>query len=409
MDLNLVEIDRLLATWNQKIDAANQNLLELSDLSVYKQVAGMGNPPSNLAGITRQQVGAALTEIDRLFEQVELLNQTIDRARKLRQELSAFPSIFIDRDRLEEIQYLLTQASIQLPSIHQPLSQRDLLSPNLQIQAISVANLLASMISGFSTARDTLISVDRAWEKLASQSIAIDRELINIQQLVQELQVPIPPALIAVKTNFTNLQLEIDRDPLGVNDTFSQELLPLIDRTRQELATLSNQRQQLQAELIFARQRLVELQQLDRDSILANTESQAKIKHSLPIVPPLPPEELIAIEQWLTRLETNFQAGNIAPTQVGLRNWLNRVETATVAAQTALTANRLPLETRQELRGRLDALTAKAVAKRKAEDPILADLAIQAREKLYTSPTALDLAIDLVERYQQQLDRQLAC
>jgi hypothetical protein len=81
----------------------------------------------------------------------------------------------------------------------------------------------------------------------------------------------------------------------------------------------------------------------------------------------------------------------------------------TTAARAALAANRLPLDTRQELRGRLDALSAKALAKGKVEDAILADLAIRARQVLYTSPTALDLAMNLVESYEQRLNQQLAC
>ncbi len=409
MDLNLVAIDRLLADWSKKVDLANQNLLELSDLAAYQRVAGMGNPPTNLTGITQQRVSVALTEIDRLFEDLELLNLTIDRARRLRQELPALPSIFINVDRLQEIDRLLTQASIQLPSIQKALSQRDLVSSHLQFTSISAADLLARMSATFSTARDIFIAVDRAWTKLETELIATDRELSELHQLAKHLHVPISPALIAAQTNFTNLQAQIDRDPLGVSDTFTQNLAPLIARTRQELATLSRQRQQLQAEFTTAKQKLTQLQQLDRDSIAANTESNSKIVHSMPILSPLPPEELAAIDRWLARLETNFQAGEISPTQVGLTNWLNRIETYTGAAQAALVANRLPLDTRQELRGRLEALTAKAGAKGRAEDPMLADLVIQARQVLYTSPTALDLAIDLVDKYQQRLDRLLAC
>jgi hypothetical protein len=69
----------------------------------------------------------------------------------------------------------------------------------------------------------------------------------------------------------------------------------------------------------------------------------------------------------------------------------------------------LPIDTRQELRGRLDALTAKALAKGKAEEPVLTDLATQAREVLYSSPTDLDLAIDLVRQYERGLNQRLAC
>lgn len=74
-----------------------------------------------------------------------------------------------------------------------------------------------------------------------------------------------------------------------------------------------------------------------------------------------------------------------------------------------MSANRLPLDTRQELCGRLDALQAKAKAKGRVENSLLVDLAMRARETLFGAPTDLDLAIDLVGRYERELARLLAC
>ncbi len=111
----------------------------------------------------------------------------------------------------------------------------------------------------------------------------------------------------------------------------------------------------------------------------------------------------------MERLVAKFESGIIHPVRVGLTNWLAKVRADTIAAGAALRANRLPLDTRPELRGRLDALTAKALAKRQAEDPVLADLTARAREVLYTSPTDLNLAIDLVRKYEQSLNQRLTC
>ncbi len=406
MGLNLAQIDRLLSDWKQKVDTVNQNLLDLSDLSAYQRVAGTGNPPANLTGITQQRVGEALTLVDRLFEDLALLTDTIDRAKRLRQQL---PSLFISDESLQEIQQLLVGKSIQLSSSQTPLAQRDLLTTDRQLQSISPPDLLTRMSQNFTIARDTFVAVEQAWTELEGKLILYSQALIDLQQLARQLQIAVSPTLVAAHTNFTNLQLQIDRDPLGVDLASTQDLDPLINRTRQELATLGNQRQWLQTGFVTAKQRLAQLKQLQLDSIAATTESQAKIIHDFPIFPPLPAADIMEIEQWLVRLKAKYQAGTISSIQVGLTNWLNRVAAYTLTAQSALTANRLPLDTRQELRGRLDALTAKALAKGKAEDPILADLAIRARQVLYTNPTALELGTNLVERYQQCLDRQLAC
>jgi hypothetical protein len=406
MGLNLAQVDLLLNEWKHKVNAANQNLLDLSDLPAYQRVTGTGNPPTNLTGITQQRVAEALTAIDRLFEDMELLTATIDRARRLRQQL---PSLFVSDESLQEIHHLLTGNSIQLPTIQTPLAQRDLLSSSQQLSAISPTELIDGMMSAFTVARDTLVSVDDAWTELESKLIINHQSLIDLQQLAQQLQVPVSPALTAAQTNFANLQTQIDRDPLGVSYTFDRDLVPLINHTRHELETLSQQSQWLQTEFVTARQKLAKLRELNQAAMSAQVESQIRIKHNLPMFPQLPPQDLSEISQWLGRLEISFQAGTISAVQVGLTNWLNKMEAYTHTAQSALTANRRPIDLRDELRGRLDALTAKALAKGKAEDPVLADLAIRGRELLYSSPTALNPATELVRNYEQRLNQQLAC
>ncbi len=406
MGLTLAQLDRLLTDWQQKSGAANQNLLDLYDLPAYQRLSGMGNPPSNVTGITQQKASVALTAIERLFESLELLNQTLDRAQKLRRDL---PALFINDRQLLEIEQLLTTKSILLSSIQTPLAQRSLLSSNQQMQSVSLVELLDEMIANFMIARDTFVEVEIAWTELESKLIGTYQTLNELQQLAQKLQIATPALLIAAQADFIKLQSAIDRDPLAVNHTFTQNLTPLVNQIRQELTTLDQQRQQLQADFAIAPQKLQQLSQTNQDSITAHAESQSKIKHNLPMFSPLAIEEITELERWLDRLVAKFESGMIPPVRVGLTNWLNKTQAYTIAAQAALTANRLPLDTRQELRGRLDALTAKALAKGQAEDPVLTDLAAQARQVLYTSPTDLSLGIVLVRKYEQGLNQRLAC
>jgi hypothetical protein len=406
MGLTLAQIDRMLTDWQRKADIANQNLLDLSDLPAYQRLSGMGNPPSNVTGITQQQASMALTAIDRLFEDSEIFNQQIERAKKMRREL---PALFINDSQLREIEHIFMGMSIELPSIQTPLADRDLLSVNQQVRSISLAMLLDKMMLAFAIARDTFVAVDSAWTELESKLITIYQSWIELQKLVQQLQISPPSSLITIQTNFTNLQLEIDRDPLGINRTLIQDLIPLIDTARSELTTLDRQRQQLQSDLEIANRDLQQLNRLNRDAIAAYTDSQSKISHSLQLISPLPVEEIAELEQWLARLVAKFGSGTISAVRVGLTNWQHKVRAYLSVVESALAANRLPLDNRQELRGRLDALAAKALAKGKAEDPVLTALCIQARELLYASPTDLNLAIDLVREYERCLNQRLAC
>jgi hypothetical protein len=406
MGLTLAQIDRLLTDWQQKVDAANQNLIDLYDLPAYQRLSGRGNPPSNVIGMTQHRSSVALTAIDRLFEDIELLNQPIALARKLHREL---PNFFVTEQDLQAIERLLMGQSIQLSATHTPLAKRDLLSSSQQTLTISPAALLDSMMANFAVARDTLLAIDTAWIELESKLITAHQALIELQELAHKLQVGVPTSLVVAETKFTDLQLEIDRDPLGVNDTFTQDLLPLIEHGRSELVTFDRHRQQLIADFMTARQALDRLKHINREASDFYTETQAKIRHNFPIGIPLPDAEITELELWLERLSAKFVTGTIAPVRVGLTNWLDRIQAGTITAASALAANRLPLDTKQELRGRLDALCAKALAKGKVENPLLTDLAARARQVLYSSPTDLTVAIDLVREYERGLNQQLTC
>ena len=78
-------------------------------------------------------------------------------------------------------------------------------------------------------------------------------------------------------------------------------------------------------------------------------------------------------------------------------------EMATISASTALTANRAPLESRNQLRALLDAYQVKAARLGVVEDSRVAAIYDQAKTELYTAPTDLASAGELVRRYQQAI------
>ena len=73
------------------------------------------------------------------------------------------------------------------------------------------------------------------------------------------------------------------------------------------------------------------------------------------------------------------------------------------AARTQLEANRAPLQQRNEYRAMLDAYRVKASRLGVLEDPRISELYERAKELLYTAPTDLRQASELVRRYQLAL------
>jgi hypothetical protein len=92
-----------------------------------------------------------------------------------------------------------------------------------------------------------------------------------------------------------------------------------------------------------------------------------------------------------------------------LQEWTAIVERARLDNARATTLNRSVLEARDQLRGRLDAYLAKAYAVGLAEDGKVAAAHDEACRALYTAPTDLERARDLVERYQHAVSSSRRC
>src|SRR5262249_30886970 len=95
--------------------------------------------------------------------------------------------------------------------------------------------------------------------------------------------------------------------------------------------------------------------------------------------------------------------GMVRPVSIGLQNWNSAASECVSAIQKVHAASAGPLELRKELRGRLNALKAKAQAYRVEEDVNLRALAAEAERLLYSRPTPIDQADAAVASYQSYL------
>ena len=90
---------------------------------------------------------------------------------------------------------------------------------------------------------------------------------------------------------------------------------------------------------------------------------------------------------------------------MGLDNWNSAARSCVSDVQKIHAANTAPLELRNELRGRLNALKAKAQALSVEDDVGLRTAATEAEVLLFTRPTPIDRATDAVARYQALLNQ----
>ncbi|MBA3923067.1 MAG: hypothetical protein H0X31_15785 [Nostocaceae cyanobacterium] len=396
--MTLEEIDQLLAEWKNKVQLVGENLLDLQQLPTYQRLCGtLGYPKLELTGITAVRVLPVLAAMDEMFQQFDLLAQTIKQATNVRSSIVPF---FGADQKIAEIDELLSGVSIQLSVGQIPLAEKELLSGSQKVKAIAPAHLLQQMTNTFGVIRDVIISVDTAWTHLESQIEESQAQIryLEAQSASLGLNVTI---LNDVHTAIAINQQQLEQDPLSANIDFAQQIQQPLARLKKDLLQVVKAREKL----ALASDLLQQLQKFHTQTAATLRETQEKVSECN-LLQPLPPEAIAALSQWLTKLETKLAEGLVSPVMIGLDNWTVKASEYIRSEKHASEANSAFLHTRLELRGRLDALIAKALARGMVEDSSLTELAMRAKQLLYTRPTPLNQAAELVSRYEKRLNNQ---
>jgi len=398
--MTLREIDEALAAWKSRLEAAAQNLMDLQAEPTYRRLTGCsGVSQSAIAGITAAKLEPALREFSHLFECLDLLKATIERASALRHNL---PTLFGAEEKLHEIEDLLRSSSIHLPAVDVPLEQRSLLDGASNDVCISPAALLDGMVKTFQAAKDAVMAVDNAWSNLEPALAASSARIATLRTK------PLDAAQIAevdsANRALSTLRARVKADPLGASADLDTHIRPILDGVESALAAREQLRREIEQGLTAAHSQWDALVRLHGDAVDASHQARRKIAGAESLPAPIADGHLTGLHDWLDRLENKYAEGVVDPVAVGLRKWNAAAEECAAKEQTALAANRAPIETRNELRGRLDALKAKARARGVAEDDALAELARQAEGLLHTRPIALDRAAAAVAAYEKSLN-----
>ena len=216
---------------------------------------------------------------------------------------------------------------------------------------------------------------------------------------------PRPPELLGTEARIKQIRKEIDEDPLKARDAYATAIEPLLTRLRKELQEVIRVRNEAQQGMDKARELFRKLVDTNSQAVAAGIESQAKVAAGdLSLLrSAVEQATLDALSKWLDTLAAKIAEGQPKPVLIGLDRWNAQATQAMRTAELALAANQAPVAERRELRGRLQALKAKAQAIGLSERPELSDLASRAARLLYDTPTALAEARDLVRQFERSL------
>jgi hypothetical protein len=199
---------------------------------------------------------------------------------------------------------------------------------------------------------------------------------------------------------YERLSANLAADPLSIEPAQVDALEQAVEDARRELADLAGLRAEAAARVTAARALMGRVEGAQRDGETAHRLVLAKIAH--PAVP-VPRRALSDLAARLREIESLVERAEWTRVRDALAGWTGDATAELERALGIATANRAPIERRNHLRGLLKAYQGKARSRRLLEDCEIGELFRRAEHELYTAPTDLGAATELITRYQEVL------
>jgi len=378
------DLDQKLTRLREASEQVAGNLVEL-EIDSSRQLLDA----STLEGESAARWSAASEALTELWRRRELLEGVLERADKLRRSR-----------RNDELRQLLDGRSIELATAHVPLPDRKLLGNPQVAERCSPDELLARMSSSFDEVKTVLAQIGGAWETLIPRLDAARRLLQECSRLYDEVGGAGRRDLEATSRRLDALSVSVTTDPLSVSADDVDAVTTRLGALREQLDADAALKRGFESRILEARQLVERVRRAIADVQTAHEEVLAKIAGNAAPPPPRAPDELGAELVEITEVsgggdwrEARRLLGNLTANATSLLD----------DAERTLAANRAPIEARNEFRALLEAYQVKAARLGMLEDARLAEIFSQVQEALYTAPTDLATAAQLIRSYQQAL------
>jgi hypothetical protein len=393
MSLSLEDIDARIASLQAEIDTTGSSLAALDGDITLKLLAS-----AKLSGRTAAEWNAVSPDIPLLWGYYGALKDKVAEVVALRGTKARLRT-----EQVEELSAQLVGDSVAVPPDPGQAGSRTLTGTALQ--KTSIAGLQSTMATMY---RDIASVVDRvcaAWTALPRLD-TLDTTLTGLIQTAGGSGIKPPAEIAQARSRIALLRTQVHADPLAADLSGVDAVARQVETATEVLRGAVAARGELAGQLTAAAQALGAIGMLIDQARAARAEASQKI---LGITNGTVDADALAAR--LTFLRTNLRS----ITSVGQGDWqearrlLGQLDQQTAALRDevtlALGAVKGPLDTRNELRGRLDAYHAKALAIGLAEDEGLTQVYERARALLFTAPCDVAGAEAAVREYQQGLSR----
>jgi hypothetical protein len=305
--------------------------------------------------------------------------------------------------RAGDVAALLDVATVVGLDVPVPLAERSLLDGSRRVERVTPGQRLADMAASFAAVRTVISAVDEIWGAAIPWVRDSRARLAALTAEAEALGVSVPDALDAIGGALDALAEAVVADPLAWPTPAIAATDARLDAAGNDLAARRAVRDDWPGQLATARQLVTSLAALVVTDREVTTRARSRISG---IRSPADSDPIPDLAAELDALAVGAETASWQDASAGLAAWRRRMDAATAAVAKRVAAHQALLDRRIELRGRLDAYEAKAARMHRLEDAELAALRRRAHDALYTAPTDLVAAGELVRDYQEALRRE---
>lgn len=373
--MELAALDHELDRLHDEASRVSTNLLELEAEPTRELLDSIG-----LQGVTATRWADAKLRLAGLFVSYRSLRSLLDDATTQRRSWA-----IVTPHRIDRLRAMLLGCSIDRSEEARPLGERQLLDGTRVVDRCTPDELLRAMATDFDEVKAVVFGVAECWAELPPRVRSLRDRFDRLDE----------PARGDLEPRLNELAEFVMADPLAVD-------LDLIAAIDTELKAIEVLQADAAGEVAAIRELVAALPRAVARADAARADlAQRFAAHHLP--PPVDVDTTLvdrvdALEQLANVGAWRDLGAEIAAIRTIAADVLERADQVESSAATLVA-------TRRELRGRLDALEAKAGARELIEEADVSSLFAQARTALYSAPTDLDRARTLVQAYGDMLHR----
>jgi len=400
--VNTTEIDKRRSYYRDVVQQWSNNLYELDEPPTYRLLAA-----GEMSGQTGEQTTAVMENAPQLWAWLGTLRDHLDGIDEILDGRSMF------NNPNEDAALLLSGRSIQLHATSIPNTlpsavQRrfEPMPADPETMLISCDGLIELFRAVYEPVRDVVARLDATWRDLLPRIDAASVTLDRAKALSERLSVRLPEVQLASQ-RLEAVKATVADDPLSLSSRVGPDLDALAAAAAAAAGALERSHGSLDVDLQGTDSVLADLRVLRARAAAAYSEAEAKVIPHGSLIR-VPGTSIIDGPNGLAHRATQIVGDATAGSRDWrsarreLDGWHHSAGRLREQLTRALDSNTEPIEERNELRGRLRAYRVKADMTSGLPEEI-GQLGQLAHDELYTSPTDLKRAKDLIENFASQL------